>query len=344
MVYSEHLSISPFIFQYFPPDSTVYKCKNIGDGDVEELRKRISHLTMENLHLFWLLVSHGIRVPLKYSMVSHLTNAKVQTNEDRCSIDRSEELSTPGDFDSALCLSKSLTASQVMSNSKYTSSSVNTDRSKTSREMGSPSVRYQESTNKFRSSSSSGKEVEFVEGIDISLGSTGVKPLPKSIRMQLTFPERVSYKSGSVGPVRGTCRIQRKSRGRVHPRSTLIKHMCFSLGRHADSSACVGPIKGFTCTHKSHSKNVFKSCIKDENISTEKVNSLRGFPKTKSAAFVQLDRDNFEVQSCFPKIKQDKESRSLGCKPYVTKDVDRSKMMRHLLRVTLKSHKKTIPE
>jgi len=75
--------------------------------------------------------------------------------------------------------------------------------------------------------------VEFVEGVDISLGSTGVKPLPKRMRMQLTFPNRVANKSGSVGPVRGTCRIQRKSRGRVYPRSTLYKPMCFSLGRHA---------------------------------------------------------------------------------------------------------------
>jgi len=74
------------------------------------------------------------------------------------------------------------------------------------------------------------------------------------------------------------------------------------------------------------------SCIKDENFSTESV--LRGFPKTKRAAFGQADRD----------MKRDKESRSFGCNPYVTKDVDRSKMMRHLLRVTLKSRRSSIPE
>jgi len=129
------------MFQYISPDTMVHKRKNIEDDVVEELRKRISHLVMENLHLFWLLVSHGIRVSLKYSKVSHLTNAKVQANDDRFSIDRSEELSTPGDSDSALCPSKSMTATKDMSkDSKYTSPSLNTNGSKTSREMSSTGV------------------------------------------------------------------------------------------------------------------------------------------------------------------------------------------------------------
>jgi len=300
------LSSTPPSAVQFSKNTSFCNRKDAVDGYVDKLRKINSDLLSENLHLHWLLATNGITVYNKHQQFSPLRSMNTQKDKASILTVLAEEGSAPEYASSRN--SESPTASLDMSKeSTVTASSDKID------------VAIID-TRETISMSSAGKKAQ-ARGVPSPLGYLDNQLRTTFITNNIvTKPERVTYKSNSTRlSSKSTSSLlqqssSRNTRGLARPKQLRTHRLGFAYG-----------LKG--C-------RFMEQCSKDKNVEKEEKKTSRDFTKIWSGARSCRMVSKSESYGCLPIVKKNRKSKRSICIPYTRKDMDRSQMLRQLLRVT----------